>query len=427
MKKSKLILAIVLAVVLLITILSAPTFSWFSRPKSQTGANMMLESKGTYTGYSGKGVTIATYPSSNGFDYSTDATTDYDGSGISSHNRKYFCTSITNGSGAEQNVSLYANTLSIPTSNNGTLALGVNGPTRSYHDYSDLAKRTTDANRDLMRIYFEKDNNVSGWNGTEFYICWNEDPDTSHAKLGSDGSSGTYYKMTWVGDNNNGNSNRYYADIPKTATHAFFAVENWGTNDNGKPNYWQRSQELYNLAQDGQTKTQSQIFKITNTNTGGNAKVTHSAVDGSGGACINHYYDTVFVAMGNTYNASLSNTDTAHIPVRSGYNKNFTGTLHYYSGNPSVFTVNESTGVITPVAAGTATLYTKSVGYYTDTQQVETTVTVTSDANYVFNDVPIVRNVLVPAGESVDVYWYVINNSETTALSYTIDSLYLGM
>lgn len=428
MKKSKVAVAIALAVILVILCVSVPTFSWFSRGHSLSGEKMMLESKNTYTGYNGKNVTIATYSSSNGFDYNTKSTVDYSGSGINPHKRNFFRTTITNGNASAQDVSLYVNTLSIPTSGNGTLALGVNYPTRSYRDYTALAaapsKKTT---RDMMRIYFEKDNNVTGWNGTEFYVVWNESTDTSHSTLGDKGQNGTYTKLKWVGDNNNGNSNRYYADIPITATHAFFCVENWGTNNNNSPNWWQRSQELINLASDGQTKTNSVVYTVTNTASGNNAKVTHANVGGSGGACINHYYDSIFVSTGGSFDAALTNTNSSHIPYRSGYNTNFTGTLHYYSSNSSVFTVDESTGVITPVGPGTATLYTKSVGYYTDTQQVETTVTVTSAANYVFYDVPIVRNLKVPAGETVNVDWYVINNSDSANLSYTIDSLYVGM
>lgn len=430
MKKSKVILAIVLAVIFVMICVNVPTFSWFSRGHNLIGEKMMLGesnsvTNNSFTAYNGYNVSMATYASDDGVTYGTSSTSNFSGSGLLYNRRKYFCTTITNSAGTAQNVSLYAKTLSIPTSSNGTLALGVNGPTRSYRDYSELANPSSDSERDMMRIYFAKDNNVSGWNGTEFYICWNEDSRTTQSTLGNKGQNGTYTKLTWVGDNNNGNSNRYYADIPITATHAFFCVENWGTNNNGQENWWQRSQELYNLASDGQTKTQSVIYTITNTNTGGNATVTHSNVSGQGGACINHYYNTIFAATGTTFDAALTNT--TNIPVRSGYSKNFTGTLHYYSGNTSIFTVNESSGVITPVAAGSATLYTKSVGYYTDTQQVETTVTVTSAANYVFYDVPIVRNVLIPAGETVDVYWYVINNSADAALRYTIDQLYLGM
>lgn len=425
MKKSKVVLAIVLAVALLITILSVPTFSWFSRPHAQDGAQAVLGGdSGSYSinAYNGKGVSIATYPSDDGFTYSTTATTNYSGSDIPNNNRKYFKTTLTNGSGGVQNVSLYARTLSIPTANNGTLALGVNGPTRSYRDYSVLAVPTTYAERDVMRIYFEKDNSVSGWNGTEFYICWNESSNLNNETLGSKGENGTYYKLTHVGGSNN--PNQYYADIPKTATHAFFCVENWGTNNNGEPNYWHRSQELCNLALDGQTKTVSKLFKITDTNSNGNATVVK--YDNITGNCINHYYKDIFVATGNTFDAALSNT--TNIPLRTDYTTNYIGgSLEYYSGDTSVFTVNKTTGVITPVGAGEATLYTKSVGgSFPDEQQVESTVHVTSAANYVFNDVPIVKNIRMAADETVDVYWYVINNSPATALTYTIDQVYVS-
>ena len=429
MKKSRVVLAVVLAVILVIVCVNAPTFSWFTRPQDGgSGEKLMLQTKNTYTAYNGKNVTISTKSSSTGTEgsYTTDCDNDppaslsapNSSSSISTFHRKYFCTTITNGSGTEQNVSLYARTLSIPTSSNGSLALGVNGPTRSYHDYSSLAKQYSKTTRDMMRIYFEKDNNVSGWNGTEFYICWNEETNTGIESLDGLGSNGTYTKLTHVGGT--GYNNQYYADIPKTATHAFFCVENFGTNNSGQPNWWQRSQTLWNLAQDGQSQTQSKIYKVTNTASGSNATVVPYSVTGN---CINTYYSNIFVATGNTFNAALSSGE-------------YIGTLKYYSGNTSIFTVNETTGVITPVAAGTATLYTKSQGgSYPDSQQVETTVTVTSDANYVFNDVPIVKNIKIPVDNSntdaaenvVEVYWYIINNSTSTALRYTIDQVYLSV
>lgn len=437
MKKSRVVLAVVLAVILVIVCVNAPTFSWFTRPapaEAPKGEKMVLQTKNSYTAYNGKDVTIATKSSDTGVaepDSYTTTVTNSAGlsvngnTGIAPFQRKYFCTTITNGSGSEQNVSLYARTLSIPTSSNGTLAIGVNGPTRSYHDYSSLAKPTTYADRDVMRIYFEKDNSVSGWNGTEFYICWSTN--TINDGLGDDG---TYYKLNHVGGTNN--PNQYYADIPKDAKQAFFCVENFGTNDNGNPNWGQRSQTLENLSQDGQSPTASKLFKITSdTNSSGNHLV-HTPPYTVTGNCINHYYRDIFVAYGNTFDAALSNT--TNIPTRTGYSANYIGTLKYYSGDTSVFTVNENTGVITPKNVnGTATLYTKSTGgSYPDEQQVETTVHVTSAANYVFNDVPIVKNIQIPYDTTdnknvVEVYWYIINNSPTTALRYTIDQVYLGV
>lgn len=427
MKKSKVILAIALAIVLLITIWNVPTFSWFSRPHSQNGAQAVLGgSNGAYSlnAYNGKNVSIATYPSTDGFTYDTDATTDYSGSNIPNNNRKYFKTVLTNNSGGVQNVSLYARTLSVPTANNGTLAIGVNGPTRSYHDYSTLAAETSVANRDSMRIYFQKPKSApDGWSGTEFYICWNEDTNTNIESLDSTGSNGTYYKMTYCGEKDN--YYNYYADIPMTATHAFFACENWGTNNNGQPNWKQRTQTLWNLYQDGQTQLQSKIYKLTSTVTNGNT-VVETPPYNVAGANINHYYSSIFVKTGSTYDASLNNTN--NIPTRYENSPNYIGgSLEYYSGNTSVFTVDKTSGVITPVGAGEATLYTKAIGAaFSDSQQVETTVKVTATSNYVFNDVPIVKNIKMEAAEEVEVYWYVINNSPTTALSYTIDQVYIG-
>ena len=387
MKKSKVILAIALAVLLLVTVMNAPTFSyWFSRPHNQDGKEMVLGGdSGSYTvnAFNGNGVTVATYPSDDGFTYSTTATTNYSGSNIPNNNRKYFCTTITNGSAA-QNVSLYARTLSIPTGTNGTLALGVNGPTRSYRDYTSLATPTKKTASSSMRVYFQKPTSgVDGWNGSDFYICFSEDPDTSQEILNSTGSNGTYYKLTYA-DTSSGYYN-YYVDIPKTATHAFFAVENWGTNDNGNPNYAQRTQTLWNLAGDGLTQRQSVVYKLTTTVSGGNTRVQTPgiAVDG---ACINTYYDKIFVGTAS-FNAQLASTE---------YSSN--GTVKYYSSDTGIFTVNETTGVITPVASGEATLYTKITGAsFGDTQQVETTVHVTMSANYVFKDVPIVKNIQMAA------------------------------
>lgn len=446
MKKSRVVLAVVLAIVFVIVCVNAPTFSWFTRPNSQSGGQALFGgSNGTYSiyAYNGNNVSIVTKSSTTGVaepDSYTTTVSDSAGlsengnNGINPFNRKYFCTTITNSSGAAQNVSLYARTLSIPTSNsNGTLAIGVNGPTRSYHDYSSLAKPISYSDRDSMRIYFQKPTSApDGWAGTEFYICWNEDPNTNAEILDGLGTNGTYYKLTYCGSSS-GYYN-YYADIPKTATHAFFAVENFGTNGvNGTPNYKQRTQTLWNLAGDGQTPMQSKVYKLTYTVSGGNTTVTPHSVNG---ACINHYYKDVFVATGNnnTFDARLSYT--TNIPTRPDYSANYIGTLKYYSGNTNIFTVGENTGIITPVGSGTATLYTKAVGTsYSDSQQVETTVHVTDDAYYVFNDVPIVKNIQIPVDDQntdssenvVKVYWYVINNSKDHALRYTIDQVYLGL
>ena len=428
MKKSKIILAVLLAAVLVMISVSVPAFSWFTCPHSLSGEKMILQSNNTYSAYNGKSVTVSTMSSETGGDdesYTTACTGSADYSvigssatGIYPFNRKYFCTTITNGSGTPQNVSLYVRKLSVPTDgSNGTLALGVNGPTRSYRDYTSLAKANHQATRSgTMRIYFEKRNDVQGWGGTEFYVCWGRET------LNGLGSNGKYYKMTHVGGDNN--PNQYYADIPSDATNAFFAVENWGTNNNGNPNYAQRTVLLTNLSGDGVSETTGQVYKLKNEQDSGtqNQKVEHFSVTPPS---ISRYYSSV----------SVPNDDNhVNIALQSGW---YTGsTVTYYSGDTRLF--NVVGGEIRPVAGktGTAKLYTKVTGgSYPDTLQVETEVTITAAGSYEFNDVPIVKNILIPAEDSdteehegeVKVYWYIINNSNTNSLKYSIDELYLSL
>ena len=418
MKKSKVILAIALAVVFIITCMNVPTFSWFTRPQGLSGNEMVLKSKNEYKAYNGYKVKIQTSESSDeGVTYTTPVNS-FGKKTITPYKRNYFCTTITNESGKDQNVSLYASELSIPTQNNGTLALGVNGPTRSYRDYTNLAKQSSKTTRDLMRVYFEKNDNTNGWKDKEYYICWNDDPNTGSESLDGLGTNGTYTKLNRIYE-----SNYYYADISKNATHAFFSVADFGTNNNGNANWGQRTQTLYNLAKDGLSQAQSVVFTLSNTEySGENPKVFANAVHGAG---IYSYYSIITVQKGSSFDAKLSAKDEA------------IGNITYWSGDKSVFTVNETTGKITPVAEGEAILYTKSEGpSYYDTLEVKTTVRVVNNTdNYDFADVPIVRNVLIPGDEGTDennpanivkIYWYVMNNS-SKSLTYTIKDIYLGL
>lgn len=428
MKKSKVILAIALAVILLVTIMNAPTFSWFTRPQpaydklntsDQSGEYLALTTKNSYTAYNGYNCKIATYESTDGgVTYSTTATTSYNGSDINSHSRKYFRTTITNmNSSSAQNVSLYAKTLSMDKANNGTLALGVNTPTRSYRDYTALAQPSAKIDRNWMRVYFEKDNNVEGWSGTSFYIVWSETTLNSNGL----GTGNNYTKLEHVGGSNN--PNQYYADIPSTAKQAFFCVENFGTNNNNSPNWGQRSQNLEDLSQDGQTKTASKLFKITSYKNGSGNHLVHTPPYAVTGNNIYKHYSLISVPVGSTFSAALASNEYI-----TDNNPQTAISLEYYSSNTSIFTVDPSSGLITPKAAGEAVLYTKSVGgSYPDTQQVETTVRVSAAGKYAFYDVPIVKNILIPASGIVNVDWYVINNSDTAKLSYEIDQIYLGM
>ena len=118
MKKSKVVLVIVLAVVLIATTISVPTVSWFIRPQSQKGNSLTLND--TETAYNGYNVTMSTTASTDGSSYSAVTnSTGLSGSGIEKSGRKYYKTTIKNNSSSPQNVSLYISKVSIPTTSNG--------------------------------------------------------------------------------------------------------------------------------------------------------------------------------------------------------------------------------------------------------------------------------------------------------------------
>lgn len=420
MKKTKVALAIILAVVFIIVCMNVPTFSWFTRPYPTTatevpaGEKMELTTKNEYPGYNGYNVSMVTTTSADGTNDSyTETTTNYSGSDIHSFTRKYFCTTITNNSGAEQNVSLYASKLSMPIADNGTLALGVNEPTRSYRNYTELTKQpyqTTD-NYD-MRIYFQH-NNVPGWTGKNIYVCfrspYHQNEDESRM-------------MQWI--SNDGGST-FYADIPYTAYNVFFNAEGWTTADNGNTDWSMRTATIANLADSsvGQSQTQSRIFKIKDEKDNNNNRKFdgYYAVNG---ASVLSYCNSVQFKTGETFN-------TANLLSRHP-----NSTVQYTSSNDDVFTV-DANGVITGIGEGSATLTTRVIAgnSWKDSYTVYTNVTVTAQETYDFYDVPIVKNIKIPASGGtedkpanvVKVYWYVLNNSGSKNLTYTIDSIYLGM
>lgn len=419
MKKSKVIIAIVLAVALVVICVSAPTFSWFTRPQSHDqGDKILLNTKNSYTAYNGKSVKFSTTESATGYE-DTYTITPSSYSGDSNHkipiyNRRYFCTTITNDSNTDQNVSLYASRLSMPIANNGTLALGVNGPTRSYRNYTELTKqpyKTTD-NYD-MRIYFQH-NNVDGWTGKNIYVSYH----TPYHEQDYDGK-----KMTCISSDG---GSTFYADIPYNCWGVYFSAEGWETaNHNTNPwsqDWTMRSVTINDLSTWGQSQTQSKIFKLKgNDYKDENNNRTMDCYSATG-ASVLKYCNSVQVKNGETFNTAASDVFRAQ-----------SGSISYSSSDTSVFTVDGS-GVITGGGAGTATLTTKvrSGTGWNDEYWVFTNVTVTSERNYDFYDVPIVKNIKIPGSKENDanivkVYWYVINNSTTTPLEYYIDDIYLGL
>ena len=419
MKKSKVILAIVLAVILLVVCVNAPTFSWFTRPYPTTDADytgnaLALTTKNVYTAYNGHGVSMTTTACTTGAaaDYASVTTAEGLGGSIGtsvSGNRKYYCTTITNtgNNSTAQNVSLYAHALH---SNTIQFALGVNSPTRTYHDFSyqgsGIGVKTACTTRRVYMQRPEQDNDDYEWG------LWTTggNYDVDYWDASSVHSGG---EMVYFGDNN-----VYYHDIPTTTTGLFFKIR--GSNMNGSNDPKQKTEDV-NVS-DFPTDSAVRVFVWHERNNYSVAKVNWDRVEG---ADFYHYYSTITMDPDSTFDASL------HWPDVQGNVK------YYAEGDNNPFTVDENTGIITATDTGTGYLKTETTGgAFSDKKSVTTTVTIQANqSGYDYTDEPIVKNIYVPAhagrGQDGDppaikVYWYIKNNSGSS-MTYTIDRIYLGM
>ena len=405
MKKSKIVIALLLAAVIVIICANVPTFSWFTRPQTHSGNEFVLGTESNqYNAYNGSGVQIVdTKMSSDDGVTFTESVSNFNGSDLPMYGRNYYCTTIRNTTSTEQNVSLFASTL---TSNIVEFALGVNGPTRTYHDYTMLsAGEATKTNGTTKRVYFRRPtddhvNNVDWHTGNYWLHWWND----------SDG--GEWIQMTDTGDNNN-----YFANVPSRAKYLYFYTNN---NQTGSD----RTQQV-TLADWSQTPTDSQVFVAWNNTEGDHSFVklgNHYHVDGPNFV---EWYNTIGIVNGSFFDAGIEYPQA-------------TGAITYSSSNSSVFTV-DSNGKITTHGIGTATLTTTATGEtFGDTVSKTTTVTVSATGTQTYKDVPIVKNIWIhaynPADTSdnpvhdVKIYWYVVNNTTSgTDLDYTIDNIYLGL
>lgn len=425
---SKTVLVIVLTVALCAASVSTPTFSWYTRPASADGGAIVLGGTAgvTYNISTGEGVTMTTVAGVHDSQTNTvtygDTATDLTGSQtLAKGETRYYCTTITNSSTADQNVSLYLSNVDLGTKLSGNFCVGVNGPMRTYKSYAKVTNegsKGSEITREFMRIYF-RPHTASGssdvnWSGKSYNLVYGvgKEPDT-------------YVAMTATTT-----TDVYYADIPSDATQVFVAVKDYSES-------WQRTQTFTDIKGDGLSTTQSLLLYLNgsyDSTAYNNAQASKEKVVG---ANIYKYYDTITVPVGQTYSAALSSS-------------NYSGsTIRYYDDDSylDIFTAVETTGVITAKAVGTSYLYTKVTGAFGDTLEVKTTVKVIasfSDASKL--DVPVITNCKIDKstsqasdvnveGEPVEtvilngvetVYWYIKNDS-TTSLTYSLDGIYLSL
>ena len=411
MKKSKFAIVIALGLVLCLLCGVTTTFSWFSRPKEESGDT--LKWSGQYKISNGQNISIKTVESSDdGSTFAENPVTNFGGS-LQAGKRRYFCTEISNSGNAEQNVSLFIKGLKTSgTASASGLYVGVNKPLKTYRSYNDIVGSNstyTKTSLEKYRFYLDT-NNVSSWK---------DSTTTIKIRYGKgDASNPNWQGNPIVMTPISGQSTRVlYVDVPVTAKVVQFYANDDNTGANATP-YMLLKAYCPNLAVDN-------CYKFTlQTNTSGsygNHNCNTCSFDKPLTDCANfvNCYNSINIPLGSTFNAGLV-AGTDYIG----------SSISYSSSSNGVFTVNAN-GVITPVAEGTAKLTTTiKGGAYGDTYSVTTEISVTS-ASTDSIDTPIVTNLEIKPktldGPMVSkVYWYIKNESSST-ITYTLDDVYISL
>lgn len=408
MKKSKFAIVIALGLVLCLLCGVTTTFSWFSRPREESGNS--LRWSGQYKISNGKNISIKTVESSDdGTTFDENPVTDFGGP-LEAGKRRYFCTEISNSGNTEQNVSLFIKNLKTSdTASASGLYVGVNKPLKTYRSYNDIVDSNstyTKTSLEKYRFYLDT-NNVSSWKYS-----------TTTIKIRY--GTGDVKNPNWQGDPIamtpiSGQSTRVlYVDVPVTAKVVqFYANDNY-SGANATP-YMPLDTYCPNLAVDNcykftlRSETEAPYYNH-NCNTSSFAKE---------GANFINCYNRISIPLGSTFNAGLvAGTD---------YIGN---SISYSSSSNGVFTVDKN-GVITPVAEGTANLTTTIKGSaYGDTYSVTTEISVTPASSDSI-DTPIVTNLEIKPkatdGPTVSkVYWYIKNESSST-ITYSLKDVYISL
>lgn len=411
MKKSKFAIVIALGLVLCLLCGVTTTFSWFSRPREESGNS--LRWSGQYKISNGQDISIKTVESSDdGTTFDENPVTDFGGS-LEAGKRRYFCTEISNSGNTEQNVSLFIKNLKTSgTASASGLYVGVNKPLKTYRSYNDIVGSNstyTKTSLEKYRFYLDT-NNVSSWK---------DSTTTIKIRYGT----GDVETPKWQGNPIvmtpiSGQSTRVlYVDVPKTAKVVQFYANNKNTGANATP-YMLLTAYCPTLPVDNCYKFTLQTYTSGNYD---NHNCNTYSFNNPLTDCANfiNCYDSINIPLGRTFNAGLvAGTDYVG------------NSISYSSSKKSVFTV-DANGVITPVAEGNATLTTTVTGgEYGDTYSVTTKISVTSASSDSI-DTPIVTNLEIKPraadGPTVSkVYWYIKNDSSST-ITYSLKDVYISL
>lgn len=396
MKKLKIIIVSLLAVILCIMCVTTSTFSWFTRPQSMSGPNLALDFN--YDISTGNNVTMRTYVSTDDGKTYVETKgreiTDFSNSeGLAAGERICYRTDIINTGNAPQSVSLYLTKLDFDEGTTGSFYLGVNSPLKTYKNYYGDTSLTTNKqlntiNKKNLYVAFNSSNTYTP---IEYRVHW---WDNAKSTYNGDSPVNDYMSPEVTHVWNSKTYKMTYATIPYDSNAVLFRKGDVWYSNNG----------------DNTDILKNDVIVFDND------KTYEYASSGGSPAGINTFYSSASLKVESSINLAADAQ----------------GTVTYKSSNTSVATVDRD-GTVSGIAPGTSVITVTSTGAFGDVMTSTCAVTVSSAEGNTKSDVPVVTNVKVEGLYTdnepgvVSVYWYIKNDSTTGPLKYSIEDLYLTL
>ena len=428
MNTTKKLLSIALVLVLLSIGIVSTSYSWYSHSNSDEGKGIHYEDS-LELSIKTTNMQMSTYKCDNNGEV-TDNTL-VSGVNVPAETVQYYKTSIKNNGTDDVMADLETTNLL----NNADFVIGTVDPTLNEKAFASRAVRSKTSDNKI-RVYFKTN---TAWQA--FWKHGKDEDGYNTLDLNNEGSSsnnttceiniaysisGTVEKkMMEVCSNADSNwSNTgtkvYYYDIPSNADYFFF-FNKWymklADNDN---RVWNCTIHITDLSP-------GKLYYLTgkSVNEAGSEKEKEYAVlsTDTNLVALNSYYKDVRLSLGGSVYADIglkkdSDTDDEEF-VPDYFGKNITYSIKSGSST-SVVSVNRD-GLLTPLAAGSTIIQTRITGKFGDYRDIYTDVNIPTK----IDQIPIIKNVRVPAGKTVDIYWYARNNSEDTTM--TTDAIFLTL
>lgn len=431
MKIAKNTFVILLAVLLIVVCFVSTTFSWYSHNGEEEGKSIHYADNYELSIKTANISAETLVCDKNGI---VSNETPIETVSVATHSVTYLKTTLHNP--GSNDVIADLETLNLP--NNADFSIGTYLPTINEKAFASRAVRTK-ANDDRVRVYFKTNSTMSSyWAKDDGRLIpdegtYNESltPAQTTAAPGSSAQtndqSGTNNDINLsytVGgkevqvmmlccpieeDNDSSTNTRkvYYYDIPSNSE-SFYFFNHWYLRSSTNRE-WNRTLSITDLSA-------GKLYYLTGKSIDGKEKEYKAREVDDSLVALNSYYKNVRMSTGESVTADIGlkkdndTEDEAFVPDYFG--KSIAYSIKPESGN--AVSVNKD-GLLMPKGFGSAVVETTITGKFGDTRKVETAVDIPNR----IEQVPIIKNVRIPAGKTVDVYWYARNNSNSASLSTT--------